>query len=184
MPVLRSIGSASLCCALLLVGCPGSTPQCPEATVITDPAEIPSGRSETDVFVEVSNPTPENGLEVITELTAVSGAIADPFALATTFACVHDESGEVEICVNVTYAGGDGGPEGGVPEAGVSLLPQSEDPTPFNVRATISFPRTRPTSATAPVTSRSASTLPMAHASRRHATTSRALRTCPPLRPP
>lgn len=136
MPVLRSIGSASLCCALLLVGCPGPTPQCPEATVIADPAEIPSGLSETDVFVEVSNPTPENGLEVITELTPASGAIADPFARETIYACVHDESGEVEICVNVTYAGSDGGSDGGVPEAGVSLLPQSEDP---NVRASYQY---------------------------------------------
>ena len=104
--------------------------------MIADPAEIPSGRSETDVFVEVSNPTPENGLEVITELAAVSGVITDPFALATTYACVHDEAGEVEICVNVTYAGGDGGSDGGVPEAGVSLLPQSEDP---NVRASYQY---------------------------------------------
>jgi len=121
MPVLRTTRSALLWCTLLLLGCPGSTQLCPEATVTLDPVEIPSGLSETDLFVEVSNPSPENGLTVMTETTAVSGKITDPRAHATTYACAFDVSGSVEICVNATYVDGDGGPDAGVPE--------SEDPS-------------------------------------------------------
>ena len=71
MPVLRRIRCASLACALLLVGCPAESRLCPEATVTADPVEIPSGVNETNLLVEVFNPNPGNGLDVVTELTAV-----------------------------------------------------------------------------------------------------------------
>ncbi len=119
MPVVRTTGGASLWCVLLLVGCSSSTPLCPEATVTTDPAEIPSGLSQTNLSVEVRNPSPENGLEVITEVTTIFGTITDPFAQKTTFKCAHDVAGEVEICVNATYLDGDGGPDGGTEEPSV-----------------------------------------------------------------
>ncbi len=138
MPVLRRITTAPLWCALLpliLTGCPIGAPQCPEATVTFDPPVIPPGVSETTVIVDVTDPRPELGLEVITELSSIGGAIADPFARGTTFACAFDVSGPVEVCATATYVGGDGDasvpdggmPEGGMPEAGVSTVPQSQD---------------------------------------------------------
>jgi hypothetical protein len=96
-------GSASLLCALLLVACRSEPSLCPEAAVTADPQEIPEGVNETDLVVEVTNPDPDNELEVITELTSISGTITDPFAGKTTFACAHDVSGPVEICANATY---------------------------------------------------------------------------------
>jgi hypothetical protein len=87
--------------------------------VTTDPAEIPSGLSQTNVSVEVRNPSPENGLEVITEVTTIFGTITDPFAQKTTFKCAHDVAGEVEICVHATYLDGDGSPDGGTEEPSV-----------------------------------------------------------------
>jgi hypothetical protein len=139
MPVLGKVFPAALSCVLLpllLTGCPLATPQCPEATVTFDPPVIPPGVSETTVIVDVTDPRPELGLEVITELSSVGGAIADPFARETTFACAFDASGPVEVCATATYVGGDGDagvpdggvPEGGMPEAGVSTVPQSEGP--------------------------------------------------------
>jgi len=123
MPVLRRITTAPLWCVLLpliLTGCPVATPQCPEATVTFDPPEIPSGVSETTVIVNVTDPRPELGFEVMTETSAISGRIADPFARETTYACAFDVSGPVEVCATATYVGGDGD--------AVSTLPQSEDP--------------------------------------------------------
>jgi len=107
MPVVRTKSGASLWCALLLVGCRGTSDNCPVAEITADPQEIPSGVSQTDVFVEVSNPSPENGLDVITELTAESGSFGDPFAQDTTYVCAHDVSGPVEVCVNAKYDGGE-----------------------------------------------------------------------------
>jgi hypothetical protein len=77
--------------------------------VTVDPQEIPEGANQTDVLVDVNNPSPDNGLVVITELAALTGTFANPFARETTFACDHDFSGPVEICVTTTYAEGDGG---------------------------------------------------------------------------
>lgn len=104
MPVLRLTLSAALCCALLIVGCRGSRSSCPSGTVTPDPVDVPEGLSETSLFVEVTNPSPDNGLAVVTELSSVSGAIDDPFARATTFACARDVAGPVEVCVETTYA--------------------------------------------------------------------------------
>jgi len=111
MPVDVRFVSAALGCVLLVMGCRDSASLCPEASVTADPTEIPPGTSNTNVVVRVNNPSPENGVEVITEVTAASGAIAEPFARQTTFACAHDVSGPVELCVNAIYtegAGGDG----------------------------------------------------------------------------
>ena len=120
MPLSRLTGAALLF-ALLLVGCRGKLPPCPQAT--TSFEEIPPGLSHTDVSVEVLNPYPDNGLEVLTELTAVSGVFGDPFARETTYTCAHDVSGPVEICVNATYSDGSDGSDGEDedPSVGVSL---------------------------------------------------------------
>lgn len=104
MPVARlTRGAALWCVVLLVVGCRNDGDQCPRASVTADPAEIPEGTSETNLSVQVSNPFPDNGLEVVTELSAKSGAVADPFARETTYACPHDLSGPVEICATATY---------------------------------------------------------------------------------
>jgi hypothetical protein len=133
MPVLKWIGCPYLLCALLLLlGCRGKSEHCPVATITADPQEIPEGVNYTDVFVEVADPRPELGLEVITELTAISGTFAKPFARETTYACAHDVSGPVELCVRARYVGEDGA-DGGIPEADaleaeVSVETQSEHP--------------------------------------------------------
>lgn len=101
MPVVRTTSAAMVWCALLLIGCRGDGDLCPEPTVIADPQEIPSGLSQTELSIEVGGFT---DFETVTELTALSGAIADPFARQTTYACAFDISGPVEICVNVTYS--------------------------------------------------------------------------------
>ena len=103
MPVVRTTRSAALWCTLLLFGCRSEPSDCPTATVSADPQKIPAGTNEADLLVEASNPFPQHGLTVVTELTAISGVIANPFARATTYACAHDVSGPVEICVNATY---------------------------------------------------------------------------------
>jgi hypothetical protein len=103
MPVVRTTGSVLLLCALLLGGCRATPSNCPQATVTADPQEIPDGTNETDLIVTVSVPGTHPELDVITKLTSVTGTIADPFALETTFVCDHDVSGPVEICVNTTY---------------------------------------------------------------------------------
>jgi hypothetical protein len=72
--------------------------------VDADPAEIPDGTSETNLTVHVSNPFPDNGFNVFTELSAEIGAVADPTAQETTYACPHDVTGPVEICVNAKYS--------------------------------------------------------------------------------
>jgi hypothetical protein len=105
MPVFKVALAAVLLCALLAAGCRGAAAECPEGTVTADPQQISEGTSETALFVEVVNPFPDNGLEVVTRLSTVSGSIADPFARATTFACAVDVSGAVEVCVNTIYAG-------------------------------------------------------------------------------
>ncbi len=104
MPVFRLTCSALLCCALLTAGCQGAEGNCPQGTVLADPEEIPAGTSQTSLSVEVTNPFPDNGLEVVTLLSSVSGSISDPSSGMTTFACALDVSGPVEVCVNVTYA--------------------------------------------------------------------------------
>lgn len=103
MPVLRATLGAAICCALLVVGCRDSRSDCPEGTVGADPYEIPNGRNETALTVDVYNPNEANGLGIVTRLSAVAGAIEDPFALATTYACAHDWTGPIEICVETTY---------------------------------------------------------------------------------
>jgi hypothetical protein len=64
---------------------------------------IPEGVSGTDLFVDVYIPYPVDGLVVVTELSALSGTFDDPFARATTYACAHDISGPVEVCVRTEY---------------------------------------------------------------------------------
>ena len=107
MPVVRLAFGAALWCALVVVGCRGTTPNCPVGEVSADPREIPDGSSETTLLVEVYNPTPENELEVITELSAGSGIIEDPFARETIYTCAFDVSGVVDICVETRYASED-----------------------------------------------------------------------------
>jgi hypothetical protein len=62
--------------------------------------------SETDLLVQVNNPSINDDFVVVTELSAMSGTIADPFAREATFRCAHDLSGPVEVCVNATYSDG------------------------------------------------------------------------------
>jgi hypothetical protein len=88
---------------LLLLGCRGGDSLCPAPSVRVDPRDIPQGSNETRVSVTVSNPDPDNGREVLTELYADSGTFADPRALETLYACAHDQTGEVEICVDAIY---------------------------------------------------------------------------------
>jgi len=106
MPVFRDSPAVPLWCALLLVGCRGNDDLCPKPTLVADPQEIPSGQSQTELSVEVNAFT---GFETVTELTALTGTIADPFARQTTYACAYDVSGPVQICVNVTYSEVGGG---------------------------------------------------------------------------
>lgn len=103
MPVARMSFGVALLCALLTMGCRGEPPNCPVGSVIADPMEIPAGSNETSLIVEVSNPFPQDGYEIVTELSSLTGTIEDPFALATTYACAFDVSGEVEVCVTTTY---------------------------------------------------------------------------------
>jgi hypothetical protein len=120
MLVVRMTLAAALWCALPIVGCRGTASDCPEGTVTADPLEIPDGRNETDLLVEVSNPFPQNGLVVVTELTTISGVIANPFARETSYACAHDVSGPVEICVHATYSDGNAGDGSEAPNVGAS----------------------------------------------------------------
>jgi hypothetical protein len=108
MPVVRMTTRAAFLWTLVLVGCRAEASLCPQATVTANPQEIPEGLSVTDLLVEVTNPSPDNELEVVTRLSSISGVIADQFALATTFTCAHDVSGPVEICVNAAYTDPDG----------------------------------------------------------------------------
>ena len=103
MPFLKTRVAVSLLCGFLLVGCRGDSDLCPKAFVDANPAEIPAGTNQTNLSVQVSDPSLNNGFDVITELSATSGAFADPFARETTYACAHDVSGPVEICVKTTY---------------------------------------------------------------------------------
>jgi len=106
MPVIRVALSVVLGCASLSIGCRGGPANCPVATITADPEEIPDGLSETLLSIDVLNPLPNGDLHVVTELTSSiggGGPFGDPFALATTYACAHDVSGPVEICVNATY---------------------------------------------------------------------------------
>jgi len=107
MPVPARIGYPFLIGALLLFGCRDEPGNCPVAGVTAAPQEIPPGQNQTDLFVSVNDPSPDNSLTVVTKLEAVSGAIEDPFALETTYGCAFDFAGEVEICVTATYEGGD-----------------------------------------------------------------------------
>ncbi len=105
MQWVRAINAALVlaCSALLLTGCHHGDSSCPAASLKVDPQTIPSGENETLVTLSVSNPSPDNGRDVHTELYADSGTFLDPFAQETTYSCAYDISGEVEICVDVTY---------------------------------------------------------------------------------
>ena len=89
--------------ALAVAGCRGDDGYCPTPSVTLDPAEIPEGDNDTAVTVVVSNPNPDNGREVLTELYADSGTFEDANALETVYSCAHDQVGEVEICVDAAY---------------------------------------------------------------------------------
>jgi len=103
MPRLPKIGCLYLWGALLLIGCRGESDNCPVAEISADPQDIPTGINQTDVLVEVRNPSPDNGLDVVTGLTAESGAFGNPLARATTYVCAHDVFGPVKVCVDATY---------------------------------------------------------------------------------
>jgi len=75
-------------------------------TVTSDPREIPDGTNQTNLFVEVNNPFPDNGVAVVSKLSALTGAIGDPSARETTYTCPFDFSGEAEVCVTTTYEDG------------------------------------------------------------------------------
>jgi hypothetical protein len=107
---------------VLVAGCRGGDSQCPQGSVTAEPMTIAEGLSETDLFVDVQIPYPVEGLVVVTELSAVNGTIADPFARATTYACAHDVSGPVEVCVKTLYVDADA--EGGA----LSEVPGVPDP--------------------------------------------------------
>ncbi len=126
MPVVRNKIAAALWCALLMAlmaGCRGSADDCPQGSVTAEPMTIPEGLSETNLFVDAHIPYPVDGLVAVTELSAVSGTIADPFARATTYACAHDVSGPVEVCVKTVYVDADaeGGALSEVPGVGAVL---------------------------------------------------------------
>ena len=127
MPVVNSI-SVALFCTLILLGCRGEPLTCPEGTVTSDPREIPAGTNRTSLSVEVTNPSPDNDLVVMTELFAETGAIEDPFARETTYACPFDFSGETEICVTTTYEGGD---EEGLLAGAVAVHPKLRGPNVY-----------------------------------------------------
>ncbi len=108
MPVVRVTSRTLLFCALLAAGCRSEPPLCPQSSLTVDPEVIPNGKNQSSVTVEVTEPPFDRGIEIVTELHAESGAIADPSARETTFTCAHDVSGPVEICVTTTYSD-DGG---------------------------------------------------------------------------
>lgn len=112
MPVVRPRGLAFVWFASMIAACKSSSPSCPEATLLIEVPDIPEGQSGTTVAVEIDNPFPDNGLQVVTELSAESGTFDDRFARETTYACVHDVSGPVEICVRATFGNGDDGAPG------------------------------------------------------------------------
>ncbi|MGB9341425.1 MAG: hypothetical protein WCB63_19450, partial [Polyangiales bacterium] len=103
MPVFKVTLTAAFLCAMLSGGCRGPGEKCAQGTVTFASPEIPAGISQTELFVDVSNPFPDNGLDVVTELTSISGSIADPFARETTFSCAQDVSGPAEVCVHTSY---------------------------------------------------------------------------------
>ena len=95
--------AAALGCVLTVAACLGGEDQCPQGSITANPATIPEGLSETELLVDVHIPYVVDGYVAVTELSAISGTIADPFARATTYACAHDVSGPVEVCVTTIY---------------------------------------------------------------------------------
>ncbi|MGB5812392.1 MAG: hypothetical protein WBG86_17775 [Polyangiales bacterium] len=121
MSVAKWIRASSLAVVVLLAGCPVSTTDCPVGTVIPGAIEIPEGESQTSISVRVDNINPALGFGIVTELTADSGSIDDPFASETTYNCAFDVAGEVEVCINVMYVDTDAGvPDAGSAEVGAS----------------------------------------------------------------
>lgn len=143
MLVVKMTSGGALLCALLLVqlvGCRHEAPVCPQPSLTANPVTIPNGVNHTDLVVEVSEPFPQDGVTVVTELTSINGVIADPFARETTYTCAHDVSGEVEICVNATYTQ-DGVEDGSEdPNVGASSeylrIPHVRIPDPLECSAT------------------------------------------------
>lgn len=111
-----------LCGALALAGCRNEDGFCPVPGITLEPEDIPAGDNDTSVTVVVTNPSPDNGRAVLTELSADSGAFEDAAALATRYTCAHDVSGGVEICVDATYGPPGSGSDGGVVAAAVEYL--------------------------------------------------------------
>ena len=117
---LRSITPVVLCCALLFAGCRGDGDAlCPSPELSAEPQTIPDGVAETRVYVRVEG---FSGFEAQTMLTAESGAFADPRASETTFACAHDVTGPVEICVDAEYTKADESSEGAEIDATASYV--------------------------------------------------------------
>jgi hypothetical protein len=87
-------------CVLLLVGCREGDNLCPKPVLTATPSDIPAGQNQTDLKVEVGS---FEGFATFSEITAESGAIADPFAEETTYRCAYDVSGPVQLCVEATY---------------------------------------------------------------------------------
>ena len=120
--------------ALVLFGCRGSESVCPTPSVQVDPATIPPGNNDAAVTVTVSNPNPDNGREVVTELYAESGTFDDPFALETTYTCTYDVAGEVEICVDAIYGPPIGPGPGAASEVVAAAIDYLRAPTAYFVR--------------------------------------------------
>ena len=107
MLVVRLALGAVVCGAIMIAGCRSEPSNCPVATVTADPPEIAEGANTTSLTVDVSDPSSDIdiGLEVVTELSAITGTIEDPSARSTSYSCAFDFAGEDEICVTTTYVG-------------------------------------------------------------------------------
>ena len=132
MPVARSsifVCSCVLVC-VLAVGCRDEQGNCPEGTVTANPVIIPDGFSDTNLLVEVRDNVSVGDAVPVTELSAASGTIADPFARETTYSCAYDVTGPVQICVTTTYSEGDGS-DGAIDQAVGAVAPKLRGPNVY-----------------------------------------------------
>ena len=104
MPVVRVTSCALLLCALLAVGCRDEPPVCPRGSLSADPEIIADGDNQSALSVDVTAPSPDLGIDIVTQIHSEGGSVDDPSARETTFTCAHDAVGPVEICVTTTYA--------------------------------------------------------------------------------
>lgn len=121
-------------CAWLGLGCKGSDPVCPVPGLEVDPEIIPAGDNQAAVTVFTTNPNPDNGREVVTELYADSGTFEDPYAAATIYACAYDVVGEVEVCVDASYGPPAGEGLGGLADGVGAAIESIRAPTAYFAR--------------------------------------------------